>query len=189
VRPLSELDGGGYARGPRDAAVTIVEFSDFQCPACAQAFGDLHDLLGRRADVRLVFRHFPLDPSCNAKVTRALHPEACLAAMAAECAAQLSRFWEYHDRLFANQHALDRDSLFRYARELGLDIASFRTCLDAPATRARIMEDIDAATRAGVTSTPTLFINGRVIAGALERQYYDYALIIERHARVSPRGG
>jgi predicted DsbA family dithiol-disulfide isomerase/uncharacterized membrane protein len=147
--------------GRADAPVTIVEFSDFQCPACGQAFKDLHELLARRTDVRLVFRNFPLDSSCNEALPRALHPNACLAAMAGECARKQSRFWEYHDRLFENQRALERDDLFRYAREVGLDIPTFRTCLDAQETKDRVSDDIRAGIAAGIESTPTLFINGR----------------------------
>jgi protein-disulfide isomerase len=172
------------SKGRADAPVTIVEFSDFQCPACGQAFRDLHELLARRTDVRLVFRNFPLDSSCNDALPRALHPDACLAASAAECARQQNRFWEYHDRLFENQHTLDRESLFRYGREVGLDVATFRSCLDDPATRAHITDDIRAGIAAGIESTPTLFINGRRIDGALERPYYDYALVLEQE-----RGG
>jgi protein-disulfide isomerase/uncharacterized membrane protein len=187
-RPIVDADSVFRADAPTkgrpDAPVTIVEFSDFQCPACGQAFGDLHELLARRSDVRLVFRNFPLDSSCNEAMPRALHPDACNAATAAECARRQNRFWEYHDRLFEHQHTLDRDSLFRYARELELDIPTFRACLDDPATRARIADDVRAGIAAGIESTPTLFINGRRIDGALERPYYDYAVVLEKE-----RGG
>jgi protein-disulfide isomerase/uncharacterized membrane protein len=176
------------AKGRADAPVTIVEFSDFECPACGQAFKDLHDLLRVRSDVRLVFRNFPLDSSCNEAMPRALHPDACLAAAAAQCAGEQRRFWEYHDLLFENQKELDRDSLFRHARELELDIPTFRTCLDDPATRARVAEDVRAGIAAGVESTPTLFINGRRVNGALERSYYDYALILERERPGAAQG-
>src|SRR5206468_2872217 len=81
------------------AALAIVEFSDFQCPFCVQAFRDLHELVRSRAGVSLVFRHFPLDASCNRHVKGSLHPAACLAACAAECAGRQERFWEYHDVL------------------------------------------------------------------------------------------
>jgi protein-disulfide isomerase len=180
VAASSVLRDDAASKGRADAPVTIVEFSDFQCPACGQAFRDLHDLVARRPDVRLVFRNFPLDSSCNDAIDRALHPDACLAAIAAECARRQSRFWEYHDLLFENQRTLDRDNLFRFAREVGLDIPTFRTCLDDPATRARIGDDVRAGIAAGVESTPTLFVNGRRIDGALERMYYDYALVLER---------
>jgi protein-disulfide isomerase/uncharacterized membrane protein len=184
VPASSVLRSDAATKGRPDAPVTIVEFSDFQCPACGQAFRDLHELLARRTDVRLVFRNFPLDSTCNEGMPRALHPDACNAAIAADCARQQNRFWEYHDRLFEHQHTLDRDSLFRYAREVDLDVPTFRTCLDDPATRARIADDVRAGIAAGIESTPTLFINGRRIDGALERPYYDYALVLEQE-----RGG
>ena len=185
VRPLTELlRADAPSKGSPSAPLTIVEFSDFQCPACGHAFKDLHELTRTRTDIRLVFRHFPLDSSCNEAMPRALHPDACQAAIAAECAGRQSRFWEYHDLLFANQRTLDRDSLFRYAREVGVDIAAFRTCLDDPATKSRIADDVRAGIAAGVESTPTLFINGRRVDGALEPPYYDYALALERE-----RGG
>jgi protein-disulfide isomerase len=122
-----------------------------------------------------------------------LHPDACLAAAAAECAGRLGRFWEYHDMLFEHQKALDRDSLFRYARDVGLDIPAFRTCLDDPATMDAIAADVAAGTRLGIESTPTIFINGRRVQGALDRTYYDYALVIEKdtlaHAAEASRRG
>jgi protein-disulfide isomerase len=163
--------------------VSIVEFSDFQCPFCVKAYRDLRRLVRSRTDVNLVFRHYPLDSACNPHLQHSVHPNACLAACAAECASQQGRFWEYHDRLFENNERLEREGLFRYAREAQLDIVAFRSCLDDPATRARVGEDIESGAKLGVTSTPTLFINGRMIEGALERLYYDYALIIEQHSR------
>ncbi len=189
VRPLDELvTPTCHRKGPANATVAIVEFSDFQCPFCAQAFHDLRDLMRARPDISLVFRHFPLDATCNAQVQHSLHPDACLAACAAECAAQQGHFWEYHDTLFENHDHLARDDLFRYAREMQLQIPAFRSCLDDPATRARITEDVDAGTRVGIASTPTLFINGRTVEGALERAYYDYAYVIEHHAHHAPAG-
>src|SRR6266849_1076569 len=190
VQPVSELTNPDcHRKGEPGAALAIVEFSDFQCPFCVQAARDLHALVRARPDVSLVFRHYPLDASCNSHVPRSLHPDACLAACAAECAGRQGRFWEYHDVLFENNEHLERESLLRYARELGLDVPAFATCLGDPATLARVGQDVDAAARVGVSSTPTLFFNGRTVAGALPSKYYDYALIIEHagHAR-GPRG-
>jgi protein-disulfide isomerase/uncharacterized membrane protein len=185
----SVLRADAPTKGRPDAPVTIVEFSDFQCPACGQAYRDLHELLARRTDVRLVFRNFPLDSACNEAMPRSIHPDACNAAIAAECARRQDRFWEYHDQLFEHQHTLDRDSLYRYARELDLDIPTFRACLDDPATRIPIADDVRAGIAVGIESTPTLFINGRRIDGALERPYYDYALVLEQeHGRAAPIG-
>ncbi len=190
TKPAGDLvDSDCPRKGDPNAAVAIVEFSDFQCPYCVQAFRDLRDLTRQRPEVSLVFRHFPLDSSCNRNVKRTVHPDACLAACAAECAGRQGRFWEYHDALFENHEHLERDSLFRYAREMALDVPAFRACLDHPDTRARVDQDVEAATRAGVTSTPTLFINGRTVEGALERIHYDYALIIERHTHPAHGAG
>jgi protein-disulfide isomerase len=164
--------------------VTIVEFSDFECPACGQAFAQIRSFLHDRPDVRFVFRHFPLDSSCNPVLKQALHPDACAAAVAAECAGAQDEFWPYHDQLFTHQLELDRDSLFRYARDVGLDIPRFRTCLDDPATLARVKDDIATGTRVEIQSTPTFFINGRQVDGMLEPPYFDWALMIERHAAL-----
>jgi protein-disulfide isomerase/uncharacterized membrane protein len=190
VLPPGDLSGPSpHVKGAKEATVRIVEFADFQCPACSQAFQDLRDLVRRRHDVSVTFRHFPLDASCNPQVQHTGHPDACLAAVAAECASQQGQFWEYHDVLFENHDHLDRASLFRYAHDLGLDIPEFRTCLDDPATRDRVVADVDVGARVGVKSTPTIFINGRQIAGALERTHYDYALIIERSQRTRAPAG
>src|SRR5262249_19965607 len=137
VRPMSELiTPDCHRKGARDAPVAVVEFSDFQCPYCAEAFRDLRELMRTRPEVSLVFRHFPLDGSCNSHVSHSLHPDACLAACAAECAAKQGRFWEYHDLLFENHEHLERESLFRYARDANLDLTAFGDCLDHPDTRA-----------------------------------------------------
>jgi len=189
VRPLSELvTADCHRKGAADAPIAIVEFSDFQCPFCVQAYRDLRELTRGRPEVSIVFRHYPLDTACNAHLKHTMHPDACLAACAAECAGRQGRFWEYHDVLFENHEHLERENLFRYAREMALDVADFGRCLDDPATRDRVGQDVDAASRLGVDSTPTLFFNGRTIHGALERPYYEYALIIERHAGHMHRG-
>ena len=190
VRPLAELTSADcHRKGGVDATVAIVEFSDFQCPFCVQAFRDLRDLVRTRPEVSLVFRHYPLDAACNTRMKHTVHPDACLAACAAECAGRQGHFWEYHDVLFENNEHLERDSLFRYARDMNLDLTAFRVCIDDPATRARVGEDVEAGVRAGVNSTPTIFFNGRAIEGALDRPYYDYALIIERHHAGHVHGG
>jgi protein-disulfide isomerase len=186
VRDTSGLVGpDAHRKGPADAPITIVEFSDFQCPFCGRAAKDLRELVGTSPGVSLVFRNFPLDTSCNGNLKRQMHASACLAAYAAECAGKQGRFWEYHDLLFENGQQLGRDALVTYAERVGLDTHAFEQCLDDPATHARVADDVEAAGRAGVNSTPTLFINGRLVEGALERAYYDYAVIIERHAAQS----
>jgi protein-disulfide isomerase len=167
-------------RGADDAPITIVEFSDFECAYCGKAFRDVRDVERRHGNVRVVFHHFPLDPDCNAHVPSPVHQSACQAAIAAECAARFGRFWEYHDRLFGNQERLGRDDLIATAVDLGIDRDAFTTCLADPAARQRVVADADAGARLGVKSTPTLFINGRVVEGALDRPAYEWVLAMER---------
>lgn len=182
TRPVvSGLPAGAHVKGPADAPISIVEFSDFECAYCAKAFRDLREIERQYPGaVRITFHHFPLDSGCNPHVTAPMHRSACLAAIAAECAARFGRFWEYHDRLFGAQDRLGRDDLTLTAADLGIDRAAFTACLDDPATRARVLEDIAAGAAVGVKSTPTLFINGRTVEGALERTAYEYVIAMER---------
>ena len=182
--PLADgLPPADHRRGPADAAITVVEFSDFECTFCGKAFRDLRDLEHQHAGlIRVEFHHFPLDTACNTHVPEAVHPSACQAAIAAECAARFDRFWEYHDRLFAEQDRLDRDSLVATAVDLGIDRAAFSACLDDPAARERVVADAAEGARLGVRSTPTLFINRRPVEGALDRTLYDYVVALERHS-------
>jgi protein-disulfide isomerase/uncharacterized membrane protein len=170
-----------HERGPANASVTIVEFSDFECPACAMAFHDLHDLASKNPEhIRLVFHHFPLDSECNANVPTRLHRNACQAAIAAECAARHGKFWDYHDLLFGDQERLGRDDLIAKATGLGIPAEAFTACLDDPSARARVVADAAAGAKLGVKSTPTLVINGRTIEGALDRNRYEYVIALER---------
>ncbi len=176
-----DLPSATHSKGPADAPVTIIEFSDFECPACAMAFRDLHDLAARNPDlVRIVFHHFPLDADCNPNVTTRMHRAACQAAVASECAAGAGKFWEYHDLLFRDQARLGRDDLIAKAVGLGIPTETFTTCLDDPATRTRVLLDTGIAAKLGVKSTPTLVINGRTVEGALERSRYEYVIALER---------
>jgi protein-disulfide isomerase len=176
-----EVSGGHTKGGP--AAVVMVEFSDFECGHCAKAFRNLKQVLPRFGnDVELVFHHYPLSASCNPAVTGTGHPYACLAAMASECAAAQGRFWEYHDLLFENQSALDRESLLSYAQRLSLDREQFVACLESEMPRRRVANDVQLATRLGVQSTPTFFLNGRTVAGALAPDKLEHAIRLERAA-------
>ena len=169
---------GASIKGPRNAPVTIVEFSDFQCPFCANAQGVLAQVLEAYPNkVKLVFRHFPL----------ARHSQAKLAAEAAECAAQQGKFWEYHDQLFANASELGRTRLHSLAQTVGLEPQGFSTCLEAGTSAARIAEDLAAGREAGVTGTPTFFINGRMVEGT--QPFANFKKIIDLHlAFTQPRG-
>jgi protein-disulfide isomerase/uncharacterized membrane protein len=174
---------GGHSHGNASAPVTIVEFSDFECGHCASFHRSVDDVLRRYGkSVRVVFHHFPLDSECNPGLTIPLHREACLAAVASECAAEQGLFWQYHNVLFASQQRLGRRSLIEYAKRLGLDAARFATCLDSPAPRARVQNDVTEGAALGVDSTPTVFINGRLIKGALEPELLCAAVTLARSA-------
>ena len=186
AQPMAQrsLDGGSNARGPADAPVTIVEFSDFACAHCAALHRSLDEVLHRYGrSVRVVFRHFPLDSACNAAMTAAPHPDACLAAAAAECAGEQGKFWPYHDLLFDNQQQLSRPFLLRYAERVGMDMAHFTQCLAGGEAAARVRADAEAGARLGIDSTPTLFINGRSIKGALDSQRLVAAISMARAGR------
>ncbi len=147
----------GHASGPEDALVTVVEWSDYQCPYCAQNAPSVARL--RREypdDVRVVFRHLPLGN----------HAHAQLAAEASVAAAAQGKFWDFHDRLFAAQDRLTRADLEAIAVDLGLDLTRFRAALDQHHYRAAVADDAAAAGGLGVEGTPTMFINGVPIEGA-----------------------
>jgi protein-disulfide isomerase len=144
--------------GPPMAKVTIVEWSDFQCPYCARAAPVVEQL--RQAypkDVRFVFRHLPLP----------MHPDAPMAARAAVAAQAQGKFWALHDWMYQHQRELDRASLEKQAAALGLDMVKFRAGMDAPQTQSRIEADQRAAGALGVNGTPTFFVNGREHVGGL----------------------
>ncbi|HUI25622.1 MAG TPA: thioredoxin domain-containing protein [Candidatus Kryptonia bacterium] len=171
----------GREIGPASAPVTIVSYSDFECGHCAALARSLHETLPRyQGQVRVVFHHYPLDRACNPKVTTDMHQRACRAAVAAECAAQQDRFWPYHDVLFENQQRLADSDLLSYAQRVGLNVAQFESCLASAAPLERVERDIRAGTALGIESTPTVFINGRRIKGALDPELLGYALGIAR---------
>jgi protein-disulfide isomerase len=149
--------GAAATRGPSHAKVTVVVFSDFECPFCsrgAAAMKALEERFGSR--VRFAFKHHPLP----------MHPHARLAAAASLAAEDQGKFWQLHDALFAHQGQLDRAGLEKRAEELGLDLSRFRSALDSGAAEARLAADEAEAQRLGVNGTPTFFINDRRVVGA-----------------------
>jgi protein-disulfide isomerase len=143
--------------GPADAPVTIVEFSDFQCPYCKLSVQVIKDILGKYpGKVRVVYRDFP---GFN-------HPHAQQAAEAAQCAAEQGYFWNYHDLLFSQQVAGQGWDFAALAKQLGLDQQSFALCLNARRYREEVVKDLQDGLRLGVSSTPTFFVNGRPLVGA-----------------------
>ncbi|SEM70368.1 Protein-disulfide isomerase [Stigmatella aurantiaca] len=157
--------------GPKDAKVTIVEWSDFECPFCSRVtptLSKIKETYGK--DVRVVFRHQPLPFHANAK----------LAAEASMAANEQGKFWEYHDKLFANQKALDRASLEKYAQELKLDVSKFKAALDSGKFRAKVEADATAGSAVGANGTPTFFINGRQLVGAQPFEAFKTAIDEEK---------
>ena len=156
----------GPAKGQVDACVTLVEFSDFQCPFCSKVVPNVDKLLAAYpADVRVVFRHNPLDHHCNPRVKKPFHKYACGAAVAAVCADHQGAFWPMHDRLFAGQTKLGNESLRGYAKELGLGADELGTCMDSEQAKAVVAEDLKLGGEIGIRGTPALFLNGRKIPG------------------------
>lgn len=146
------------AKGPESAPVTIVEFSDFQCPFCSRVIPTLNKVTDTYGDrVRLVFRQFPLN---------SIHPQAQKAAEAALCADEQEKFWEMHDAMFDDQSKLQVANLKSTAAALELDAAAFAECLDSGRHAEQVNADLQAGMEAGVTGTPALFINGRFLSGA-----------------------
>ena len=164
---------GSPSRGPADAPVTIVEFSDFQCPFCAQATTAMDQVSKAYGDkVRWVFKHNPLD----------FHADAPLAHRAALAAGEQGKFWEMHDAIFRNQRALKRDDLIRHAAALGLDSARFVADLDGNKFAKVIDRDLAEGARVGVDGTPTFFVNGRRLTGA--RPAAAFKALIDRELGV-----
>ncbi len=151
-----------HALGNSTARISMITYSDFQCPFCARFVQDAKQLLTVfPQDVRYVYRHFPLS---------SIHPEAQKAAEASECAAVLGgndAFWRMHDKLFDNQAMLNREAYRSFAGQIGLDIGSFTTCLDSGSTAARVKRDADMAEALGIQGTPTGFLGNTRLEGAL----------------------
>lgn len=157
-------------RGPVDAPIVLVEFSDFQCPFCERATGTLTELFDRYENqIRFVYKDYPL-PS---------HPDAFKAAEAGNCAHEQGMFWEFHDKMFGSQDALDVPSLNGYASELGLDATAFSSCLEEGRYAQRVQQDIQIGQQYGVSSTPTVFINGRPVEGAVPIEAFDQIILEE----------
>ncbi len=145
------------AMGDANAKVVIHEFSDFQCPFCSRAKGILSQIKQAYGDkVRIEFRHFPLDN----------HPEAMPASVATVCANEQGKFWELHDKIFDNQREINGENIQKWAKELGLDMAKFDACKSGSEAQGIVTADMEEGRKAGVSSTPTFIVNGRLIAGA-----------------------
>jgi len=164
------------AKGPAGAPVTIVEFSDFQCPYCSRAEAVVKQILDNYKDkVRFVYRDFPLP----------MHPNAGKASEAAQCANEQGKYWEYHDALYADQSKLALADLQATAERLGLKAEAFKTCLESGKFAAEVSKDLADGQKAGVGSTPSFFINGVPVVGA--RDFAAFAEIIDRELAKSKK--
>ncbi|HME72333.1 MAG TPA: thioredoxin domain-containing protein [Myxococcota bacterium] len=175
-QPRVKVAADGPARGPQGAPVTIVEFSDFECPFCRRAETTVKQVLDRYQDqVRFVYRHFPLE----------IHPRARPAAEAAACADEQGRFWDYHEKLFSG--GLEDADLQRYASELGLDTAAFQQCVSQHKTKDVVSSDFEAGKAAGVSGTPAFFVNGIMISGA--RPVDSFTKVIDKELQQGAKAG
>jgi protein-disulfide isomerase len=171
-----EVAATGPSKGPEGAPVTIIEFSDFQCPYCSRAEATVKDLLELekyKGKLRLVYRDYPL----------ANHNLAPKAAEAAHCAGDQGKYWEMHDRLFAGAPKLEVNDLKAYARDLKLDEGRFTKCLDSGEKAKVVADHFKAGNDAGVRGTPAFFINGRLLSGAQKLEAFTALIDAELAAK------
>ena len=146
-------------RGNQNAPITIVEFSDLQCPYCSKFHTTMQQVMENYPnDVKWVYKHFPLD---------SIHPYARPAAEASECAGEQGKFWEYTDKLFDNQSSLNQAYLSTAAEQVGLNTSQFESCLSSGKYESKVEADYREGLKLGVTGTPGSFINGQLIPGAV----------------------
>jgi protein-disulfide isomerase len=163
-----EIGPHEHVRGPQDAALTLIEYGDFQCPYCARAHEALTSLADELGGMRLVFRHLPLAD---------LHPLAELAAESAEAAASQGKFWDMHDSLFEQQRQImDEQDLAALAESVGLDLERYGADIEARRHRPRVQGDLERARQDGASGTPTFFINGVRYRGDSDRESLQQAL-------------
>lgn len=167
-------------KGPASAPVTVVEYSDFMCPFCRNLAAALTQFVPQAGGrVAVYFKNFPLDNTCNTKLARGIHPGSCALALGAICAHNQGKFEAYHDRVFGselkNPTAAD---VVRLAGEAGLNAAALEGCLDDPATKAALAAQVAEGNRLGVTSTPTLYVNGKKLP-----RINDFVAVVDREAQ------
>lgn len=177
---------GRPSRGPADARVTVVDFSDFQCPHCKQLDQALRQLLPQYPQVRFVMKHFPLEQ---------IHPWAMTAALAAECAFRLKpdAYWKVHEAIFDQQEAITAENVWQRMQDIvasaGLDPAELRACMASPEAKQAVADDLKEGQVVRIANTPTVFINGRRLVGGdpnLTKQYLDYELSTPTRPSAKP---
>jgi protein-disulfide isomerase len=153
-----KVSDSDHIRGNKNAPITIVEFSDLQCPFCSRFHDTMKQVMAAYPnDVRWVYKHFPLN----------FHQYAQKSAEASECASEQGKFWEYADNIFANQSSLNNDYLATAAKNVGLNTKKFDECLSSGKYASKVSSDYSQGQQAGVTGTPANFINGQLVAGAV----------------------
>lgn len=158
--------GEDYRLGNDDAKVVVVEFADYQCPACRDAkdtMDKLHGVYGNK--ILIVFKNYPLSNKCNSSVQSNMHPHSCDIATLARCAGQYGKFWDFHRMAFDNQSSASLDAAKGWGRQVGMSDPQMETCLGSADIQAKIRDDVGLANKAGLDGTPTLFINGRKFVG------------------------
>jgi protein-disulfide isomerase len=160
-----------FSKGPEDAPITLVEFSDFECPACRRFYGEIKEILSvYGSNVRVVHRNFPIDQTCNVHIPQVAHVNACLGALFTRCAGEQGKFWEAVDYVFTLPSIDAGEPPEKVSADisaggsaLNLDTAAIEECMNADRQRARIIEDIDEAIDLGLAATPAVWINGRAV--------------------------
>jgi protein-disulfide isomerase len=160
--PVTIPVNGSPVLGPANAKITIVEFSDFQCPYCILAVPELQSVLkAYPTQVKLIFKQFPLE----------IHSKAFLAASSAVAANNQGKFWAMHDAMFAHHDELSRETFVKLAQGMNLDVARFEKDMDSSETKREVEKDVDDGDKAGVQGTPTIFINGQRYNGPINLTY------------------
>jgi protein-disulfide isomerase/uncharacterized membrane protein len=179
--PVAQIDLANVPmRGPAEAPVTVVEYSDFLCPYCkqlAQALGGFMPTAGGR--IKVYFKNYPLESTCNPKIARSVHTGSCALALGGLCAQNQGKFEAYHDRVFAtDMHSASTSDVLRIAGEAGLNAQAMEGCLDDPRTKAALDAQIAEGNRLGITSTPTVYIDGKKLP-----QINYFVAIVDKEAR------
>ena len=151
--------------GPKDAPIAVVSYSDFMCPFCRDLAAGLKNYLPTaNGRVKSHYKHFPLDTACNPSIGQSVHPGACELALGGICADESGRFWEYHDGVFAKRwDRATREDVLNIGVAAGLDRGSLGKCMDSAAVKGRLAREVEEGARIGVSSTPTILVNGRKI--------------------------
>jgi protein-disulfide isomerase len=182
--PVVDVEVGKLPiKGDKNAKITIVEFSDFQCPFCKSFFDDTYGQIDQKyiktGKVKFAYRHYPLT---------SIHPLSQISGESSECANEQGKFWEYHDKLFANQDTWSQQaeadaitSFTSYAGELGLDTASFQSCVESHKYKQAVVDDTNAGAKVQVDGTPAFFVNGNRLTGA--QPFSEFERVIEEELK------